>query len=66
MTTAYILAIGLFVSAAPPSVEAKSDRAARVADTYQPAPSSVRYEYNQRCVTMLDARGNVESRRCGL
>lgn len=59
------LALLLMLSTIPlPAVSA--ERAARVADTYQPQAPTVRLVYRERCVTTTDSNGNPESRRCGL
>lgn len=59
------LALLLMLSTLPlPQVSA--ERAARVADTYQPQAPTVRYTYNDRCVVTTDSNGNPESKRCGL
>lgn len=42
------------------------ERAARVADTYQPQAPTVRLVYRERCVTTTDSNGNPTAHRCGL
>jgi hypothetical protein len=61
MTTTAIILLA-FLQLPSPAIE----RAPKLADSYQPSAPTVRYTYSERCVTTLDARGNIESRRCGL
>jgi hypothetical protein len=64
MTVPFLFALIALLPA--PGLEAKSERAARVADTYQPAPPRVRYVGNpERCVTIHEP-GKPDVRRCGL
>ncbi len=60
------LALLLMLSTIPLPETVSVERAARVADSYQPQAPTVRMAYKPRCVTTTDSNGNPTDYRCGL